>query len=268
VLMSTSIRDSRRDARIIALDMGDSDSGSSYAGSDGSLENEHFLEEALHTPRERTLSAEDPQAEVSGFEGRPVQDRTRIAAQGLAQASGSQGNLPQRSDILPTLGFSSSLGVSVDQLDGPERTDEQPGYRGRPLRTEWIEQGHVLSRARGELLDSALAPSLSQEQSNQILGVGDSVPPPRMTGETCEVTPLYARRPTTTSNRTNDAHLQSTSILRLAKITVSADSGSTPRDGRDVGDIMLPRWQPDAEVTYCPICHTQFSFFVRKHHCR
>lgn len=30
----------------------------------------------------------------------------------------------------------------------------------------------------------------------------------------------------------------------------------------------LPRWVPDAEVTYCPICQTQFSFFVRKHHCR
>lgn len=33
-------------------------------------------------------------------------------------------------------------------------------------------------------------------------------------------------------------------------------------------DIVLPRWQPDAEVTICPICHTQFSIFVRKHHCR
>jgi hypothetical protein len=33
-------------------------------------------------------------------------------------------------------------------------------------------------------------------------------------------------------------------------------------------DIVLPRWQPDSEVTYCPICGTQFSFFVRKHHCR
>lgn len=29
-----------------------------------------------------------------------------------------------------------------------------------------------------------------------------------------------------------------------------------------------PRWQPDAEVTYCPICNAQFSIFVRKHHCR
>lgn len=33
-------------------------------------------------------------------------------------------------------------------------------------------------------------------------------------------------------------------------------------------EIIIPRWQPDAEVTFCPICKTQFSFFVRKHHCR
>ncbi|KAK5663368.1 hypothetical protein OQA88_3796 [Cercophora sp. LCS_1] len=33
-------------------------------------------------------------------------------------------------------------------------------------------------------------------------------------------------------------------------------------------EFVVPRWQPDAEATYCPICHTQFSIFVRKHHCR
>ncbi|ERT02179.1 hypothetical protein HMPREF1624_00477 [Sporothrix schenckii ATCC 58251] len=32
-------------------------------------------------------------------------------------------------------------------------------------------------------------------------------------------------------------------------------------------DITLPRWQPDAEVTYCPICFQHFNIFVRKHHC-
>jgi FYVE zinc finger len=44
--------------------------------------------------------------------------------------------------------------------------------------------------------------------------------------------------------------------------------GSSYTSGRNVRDIVIPRWQPDAEVTFCPICRTQFSFFVRKHHCR
>ncbi len=41
-----------------------------------------------------------------------------------------------------------------------------------------------------------------------------------------------------------------------------------PAERRRPLEFVLPRWQPDAEVTYCPICHTQFSIFVRKHHCR
>jgi hypothetical protein len=31
---------------------------------------------------------------------------------------------------------------------------------------------------------------------------------------------------------------------------------------------VLPRWQPDSEVTECPICKRQFSVFFRRHHCR
>lgn len=43
---------------------------------------------------------------------------------------------------------------------------------------------------------------------------------------------------------------------------------SSGGSGRRQSEVVLPRWQPDAEVTFCPICRTQFSFFVRKHHCR
>lgn len=36
----------------------------------------------------------------------------------------------------------------------------------------------------------------------------------------------------------------------------------------DLDGMTLPRWQPDAEVSECPICGTVFSFWHRKHHCR
>ena len=40
-----------------------------------------------------------------------------------------------------------------------------------------------------------------------------------------------------------------------------------PRNNRN-RDISVPRWQSDSEVSSCPICHTSFSFWYRKHHCR
>ncbi|KAI0430058.1 hypothetical protein F5Y09DRAFT_308671 [Xylaria sp. FL1042] len=32
--------------------------------------------------------------------------------------------------------------------------------------------------------------------------------------------------------------------------------------------FIIPCWQPDSEVTKCPICGVQFGMFLRKHHCR
>ncbi|KAI9672366.1 MAG: hypothetical protein M1817_003388 [Caeruleum heppii] len=46
------------------------------------------------------------------------------------------------------------------------------------------------------------------------------------------------------------------------------DVHSPPRTNRASREIILPRWQPDDEVTNCPICGTRFTFWHRKHHCR
>ena len=51
----------------------------------------------------------------------------------------------------------------------------------------------------------------------------------------------------------------------VADTEVTAATGGEEATVNTVGP---PRWQPDAEVTYCPICRTQFNFFIRKHHCR
>ena len=37
---------------------------------------------------------------------------------------------------------------------------------------------------------------------------------------------------------------------------------------RRQSDIVLPRWQPDSDVSQCPVCGRQFTFLYRKHHCR
>ena len=36
----------------------------------------------------------------------------------------------------------------------------------------------------------------------------------------------------------------------------------------DYMEYIRPRWQPDDEVSECPICEAPFSFWYRKHHCR
>ncbi|KAH6650857.1 FYVE zinc finger-domain-containing protein [Chaetomium tenue] len=62
-----------------------------------------------------------------------------------------------------------------------------------------------------------------------------------------------------------------TSASSLASVTSPTPTSppivSTPME-RVRSGVVLPRWQPDSEQTYCPICGTQFSIFVRKHHCR
>ncbi|ESZ92378.1 hypothetical protein SBOR_7233 [Sclerotinia borealis F-4128] len=51
-----------------------------------------------------------------------------------------------------------------------------------------------------------------------------------------------------------------------------SSSGVTQRQTRDReilhGEVIVPRWQPDSEVTRCPICNAWFGWLNRKHHCR
>ncbi|KAF2124500.1 FYVE-domain-containing protein [Dothidotthia symphoricarpi CBS 119687] len=48
----------------------------------------------------------------------------------------------------------------------------------------------------------------------------------------------------------------------------SLPSQSSPASYRRGSDLVLPPWQPDVEVSQCPVCTRPFTFLFRKHHCR
>lgn len=52
---------------------------------------------------------------------------------------------------------------------------------------------------------------------------------------------------------------------RLPPSPAPETSMDTSRRG---SEIVLPPWQPDAEVSQCPVCGRTFTFLFRKHHCR
>ncbi|MCJ1264089.1 hypothetical protein MMC22_003960 [Lobaria immixta] len=87
----------------------------------------------------------------------------------------------------------------------------------------------------------------------------------------------------TASDRMRQTASQSTSNHLLAVPSTSSDSRPGPiitdrplpprpirtsSQSQRSTDIPLPRWQPDAEVSRCPICGANFNFWFRKHHCR
>ncbi|ETS86496.1 hypothetical protein PFICI_00324 [Pestalotiopsis fici W106-1] len=54
---------------------------------------------------------------------------------------------------------------------------------------------------------------------------------------------------------------------QLPPLPFGSEPRQLPSQSR-TADVVVPRWQPDSEVTSCPICHRDFSIFNRKHHCR
>ena len=49
---------------------------------------------------------------------------------------------------------------------------------------------------------------------------------------------------------------------------VRRHSSTMHRTMNTAREVIVPKWQPDSEVSVCPICSRQFTFWFRKHHCR
>ena len=78
--------------------------------------------------------------------------------------------------------------------------------------------------------------------------------------------PMHTTDYTTAPNLGRSSFPQSN--LYPSRITSHQTDTEASGEERGRNAYNLPRWQPDAEVTNCPICGHVFSFWFRKHHCR
>ena len=62
--------------------------------------------------------------------------------------------------------------------------------------------------------------------------------------------------------------LNFTSTQRGSERSLPRQPSSDNLQNRRSREIPPPRWEPDAEVSKCPYCKKNFSFWYRKHHCR
>ncbi|KAK7924355.1 FYVE zinc finger-domain-containing protein [Apiospora marii] len=101
-------------------------------------------------------------------------------------------------------------------------------------------------------------------------GSQNELPPlPSYATEAMSPEPRSDMRPTSSqAGRRGDGPTVQATGLAPAQSAQQARASESQGVRRRPSEFTLPRWQPDAEVTLCPICRTQFSIFVRKHHCR
>lgn len=101
------------------------------------------------------------------------------------------------------------------------------------------------------------------EDDTERLVSAENVDPGRLDGTTSSTEHRYMR-----GDNSDSGQGRAVTSQRSEHDNTAAGITAAGGDEATVETAGPPRWQPDAEVTYCPICRTQFNFFIRKHHCR
>lgn len=197
---------------------------------------------------------DDAPAAGTDLEADPVADNAGQNVIDLT-ASSPDNNQPSSPDIvsgasqIPAAegGRTEPFGQGRSRLE-PEVIDLTGDSSEEPAQPGPSNTNQNVERALPTLPPSASSSSISSQRS---AGAGS---------------PSFQRRPATPPSPP-PAFRRRTSSNAFAATRASHQQQRLP-ESRRPSDLVLPRWQPDAEVTLCPICHTQFSIFIRKHHCR
>lgn len=252
-------------------DISDTESGSSYAGS-----------AAPDTPVCPYQNAEFFGHECTRYHDCPTHlvERDNVEDNAVSDdAVGASSQSPRHEVMGPALDSSDEVGASTESNPEHNRVDTSIPEQSLPLDTQSsqpeddrsssertssapvatiprIEPGsapHEQVTTPNEAIDhfteSLHELSLTDEAQTNLIPDASSSSLGERDQNVAPMTPPETRRPT-------------------SSLTPIASSFSPRAERRSPPEITLPRWQPDSEVTYCPICHTQFSFFIRKHHCR
>lgn len=222
---------------------------------------------------ERELSADHPAEEHNISEGGNIRD-TNVGMAGTSsrhhvnESLGSNtGRIENDQGHKENIVASGSTAVLVQETPGstPEDAETHPRlYHTINLPDRTLSESRNRIRSQDEHSD--------QDESNR---ASEGLPRhyaelDRDRADTEAVGGSGVTRENTSGDATHNHRPTSTPGGRMLRGPISSPSPLQHRGTNHSGtsEFTLPRWQPDAEVTYCPICHTQFSIFVRKHHCR
>ncbi|KAK2030672.1 FYVE-domain-containing protein [Colletotrichum zoysiae] len=277
-------------------DGGDSISGSSYIGSDASedhlgpgecrwrtaryhdMECSRYFDCPTHVVERRLSDAaaddsgegddeptvqlridNDATASSSSSRLQPIEP---TATGDTAESRASFAPVPAVTDtVLPTAPADSAQATSARDTEGPDESqdpEEAASAPPTPLSSRLSESSQPLpptatpAQPTGEFVPPERSSSLITLQAANTSSQDLPLRPALSSSRSLETAPPPPPR-------------RSSSSAAVSSVS-RGQQGSEERSGPP--EFVLPRWQPDAEVTLCPICHVQFSIFVRKHHCR